>query len=83
MGNRPQTHLEDLFQEILMVHTVPVKQEKELVNLSRQQKFIHKRGYAGTKWWQSNSQGLQAELRAALEENPMEELNSGHRYKTS
>lgn len=25
-----------------MVHTVPVKQEKELVNLSRQQKFIHK-----------------------------------------
>lgn len=26
-----------------MVHTVPVKQEKELVNLSRQQKFIHKK----------------------------------------
>lgn len=42
MGNRAQTNLEDLFQEILVVHTVPVKQEKELVNLPRQQKFIHK-----------------------------------------
>lgn len=66
-----------------MVHTVPVKQEKELVNLLRQRKFIHKKGYAGAKWWQSNSQGLQAELRATLEENPMEELNSGQRSKTS
>lgn len=51
-----------------MVHTVPVKQEKELVNLPRQRKFIQKKGYTGAKWWQSNSQELQAELRATLEE---------------
>lgn len=46
MGNRPQRHQEDLFQEILAVHTVPVEQEKELVNLSRQQKFTHTQKHA-------------------------------------
>lgn len=52
VGSRPQRHLEDLLQEILAVHTVPVEQEKELVNLSRQQKFTHTQThmYARTKW---------------------------------
>jgi len=67
-----------------VVHAVPVKQEKELVNLSWQQKFMHKKAMLEKNGGKATkAKGLRAELGAAPAENPTEELNSGHRSKTS